>query len=249
MSSKQQETKAEQQKSAQEPAQTAASGPETEKAEGAAKPESADKSASCDAAKVAVLETELTQLREELSSVNDKYLRKLADDVNFRKRMAREKEEGQRYAVSALLGDLIPILDDFDRAIGSAELQKDYGVLHDGVQIIRRQFGSVLESKYGLKKFNALGQVFDPNLHEAVAMIQDESCEGTEAMVAEEYLPGYGLHDRILRTAKVRVRMPSSAAQTAPKTPTAKDAASEGCEASAQDDSSVPDGAAQKTEN
>jgi molecular chaperone GrpE len=154
-------------------------------------------------------ETELAMLREELSAVNDKYLRKLAEDANFRKRMLREKEDGQRFAVSALIIDLIPILDDFDRAIASAEIQKDYGVLHDGVLLIRRQLGSVLETKYGLLRFESLGKPFDPNHHEAVAMVRGEPGDGDEAVVAEEFLPGYGLHDRILRTAKVRVRMPA----------------------------------------
>jgi molecular chaperone GrpE len=160
-------------------------------------------------ARAAILESEIAALREELSSVNDKYLRKLADDANFRKRMAREKEDGQRYAVAALLGDLIPVLDDFDRAIASAELQKDYGVLHDGVALIRRQFGSVLESKYGLARYQSLGQPFDPNKHEAVAMVQGGPDDPAEAVVAEEFLPGYGLFERIIRAAKVRVRMPA----------------------------------------
>lgn len=148
---------------------------------------------------------ELAAVRAELSSVNDKYLRKLADEVNFRKRMAREKEDTQRFAMSALIGDLIPILDDFDRAIASAETARDYAVLHDGIVLIRRQLGGMLESKYGLKRFESLGKPFDPNHHEAVAMIEGE---GDEAMVAEEFLPGYGLHERILRTAKVKVMMP-----------------------------------------
>jgi len=162
-------------------------------------------------AKVAVLEAELSAVRDELSAVNDKYLRKLADDVNFRKRMAREKEEGQRYAVATLLGDLVPVLDDFDRAIASAETSKDYTVLHDGIQLIRRQIGQMLENKYGLVRFVAVGQPFDPNRHEAVAMVQAQPGEDCpEAVVAEEFLPGYGLHDRILRTAKVRVRMPAA---------------------------------------
>jgi molecular chaperone GrpE len=160
-------------------------------------------------AKITELESELAAMREELSSVNDKYLRKLADDVNFRKRMAREKEDGQRFAVASLLGDLIPILDDFDRAIASAEIQKDYAILHDGVLLIKRQLGSVLESKYGLSRFESLGRPFDPNHHEAVATVQGGPEDGEEAIVAEEFLPGYGLHDRILRTAKVRVRMPA----------------------------------------
>ena len=159
--------------------------------------------------RIAALDAELAAVREELSTINDKYLRKLAEDVNFRKRMTREKEDGQRFAVSALLGDLIPILDDFDRAIASAETQKDYSVLHDGVLLIKRQLGSVLQAKYGLARFESLGKPFDPNQHEAVAIAQGGMEDGDEAVVAEEFLPGYGLHDRILRTAKVRVRMPA----------------------------------------
>jgi len=160
-------------------------------------------------ARISSLEAELSALREEVSSLNDKYLRKLADDVNFRKRMAREKEEGQRFAVAALLGDLVPVLDDFDRAIASAEVAKEYSVLHDGVALIRRQLGQVLEAKYGLTRVESLGKPFDPNRHEAVAVVQGVPEEGDEAVVAEEYLPGYSLHERILRTAKVRVRMPA----------------------------------------
>jgi molecular chaperone GrpE len=165
-----------------------------------------------EAAKLASLEAELALLREELSAVNDKYLRKLADDVNFRKRMAREKEDGQRYALASLLSDLVPVLDDFDRAVASAESSKEYAVLHDGILLIRRQMGQMLDNKYGLKPFVPLDLPFDPNRHEAVAMDQGKQGEcGDEARVSEVFLPGYGLHDRILRTAKVRVRMPAAA--------------------------------------
>lgn len=159
--------------------------------------------------RVSSLEAEIAALREEVSSLNDKYLRKLADDVNFRKRMAREKEDGQRFAVTALLGDLIPVLDDFDRAIASAEVAKEYSILHDGVALIRRQLGQVLEAKYGLTKIESLGKPFDPNRHEAVAVLPGGPEDGDEAVVAEEYLPAYGLHERVIRTAKVRVRMPA----------------------------------------
>jgi molecular chaperone GrpE len=212
MSSKQQETKAEPQKAEAEASvsvSSVADQPEAVKASDDKATGGSSGEEKGEASRIAALEAELAQVREELSAVNDKYLRKLADDVNFRKRMAREKEDSQRYAVATLLGDLIPVLDDFDRAIASAETQREYSVLHDGVTIIRRQLGSVLETKYGLTKFNALGQAFDPNRHEAVAMVQDDTGAGDEAVVAEEFLPGYGLHDRILRTAKVRVRMPA----------------------------------------
>jgi molecular chaperone GrpE len=174
-------------------------------------PPAAGAAASADdpGSRVSALEAEIAALREEVSSLNDKYLRKLADDVNFRKRMAREKEDGQRFAVSALLGDLIPVLDDFDRAIASAEVAKEYAILHDGVALIRRQLGQVLEAKYGLTKIESLGKPFDPNRHEAVAVLQGGPEDGDEAVVAEEYLPAYGLHERVIRTAKVRVCMPA----------------------------------------
>lgn len=154
-------------------------------------------------------EARILSLTEELSGLKDQYLRKLADYENFRKRMAREKEESLKYAVSTLLGDLVPVLDDFDRAVASAEHARDYVILHDGVVLIRRQLGGLLENKYGLVRFEALGRPFDPNAHEAVA---SDRGEVEEPVVAEEFLPGYRLHDRVLRTAKVRVRMPASPA-------------------------------------
>jgi len=217
MSSKQQETRGEAPPAESESSVPAEDGGRVDHNVGPVS-EAPDVESVCDASptrgdgndkRISVLEKELAAVREELSVVNDKYLRKLADDVNFRKRMAREKEDGQRFAVASLLGDLIPVLDDFDRAIASAETHKDYGVLHDGVALTKRQLGSVLETKYGLSRFESQGKLFDPNRHEAVAMIQGGPDDGEEAVVAEEFLPGYGLHDRVLRTAKVRVRMPA----------------------------------------
>jgi molecular chaperone GrpE len=161
--------------------------------------------------RIATLEEEASSLRAELSAVNDKY---------FRKRMTREKEDGQRFAVAALLGDLIPVLDDFERAIASSEVAKDYVVLHDGVGLIRRRLSQVLENKYGLKKLDSRGQPFDPNFHEAVAIVQGGPETGPEAIVDEEFLPAYWLNERVLRTAKVKVRMP--APQRLSETPGAK---------------------------
>jgi molecular chaperone GrpE len=220
MSSKHQEARSEPPETVTEttdPVAETTSVPEGALASDASAPAAKDAAESADPGRVAMLESELATLREELSAVNDKYLRKLAEDANFRKRMTREKEDGQRFALTALLGDLIPILDDFDRAIASAETQKDYAVLHDGVLLIKRQLNSTLEAKYGLARYESLGKPFDPNHHEAVAMVQGTPEDGDEAVVAEEFLPGYGLHDRILRTAKVRVRMPAPRAAEAPE--------------------------------
>jgi molecular chaperone GrpE len=150
---------------------------------------------------------EIASLRAEVAELNEKYLRKLADEVNFRKRMAREKEETQKYAVASLLGDLIPIMDDFDRGISSSDVSKSFDQLHEGVAMIRKQLSQMLENKYALQRFEPKGKPFDPNRHEALFA---EPSDVEEPMVSEVYLPGYALHDRVLRTAKVRVKIPGA---------------------------------------
>lgn len=150
---------------------------------------------------------EIASLRAEVADLNEKYLRKLADEVNFRKRMAREKEETQKYAVASLLGDLVPILDDFDRGISSSDIAKSFDQLHEGVVMIRKQLSQMLENKYALQRFEPKGKPFDPNRHEALFA---EPSDVEEPMVSEVYLPGYALHDRVLRTAKVRVKIPGA---------------------------------------
>lgn len=149
--------------------------------------------------------SEIATLKAEVAELNEKYLRKLADEVNFRKRMLREKEESQKYAIASLLGDLVPILDDFDRGIASVETTKSHEQLSEGMILIKRQLSQMLENKYALKRFESKGTPFDPNRHEALFA---EPGDVEEATVSEEYLPGYALHDRVLRTAKVRVRIP-----------------------------------------
>ncbi|TXT42057.1 MAG: molecular chaperone GrpE [Spirochaetes bacterium] len=156
-------------------------------------------------AELSTAREENLKLKAEVEDLNEKYLRKLADEVNFRKRMLREKEDAQKYGVSSLLSDLISILDDFDRGIASAEAAKNYEQVHEGVIMIRKQLSQMLENKYSLKRFESRGTPFDPNRHEALFA---EPGDVEEAVVLEEYLPGYALHDRILRSAKVRVRIP-----------------------------------------
>jgi molecular chaperone GrpE len=159
--------------------------------------------------RVAALEAHEKVLTDECSGLKDQYLRKLADDENFRKRMRREVEDARKFANTGLLGDLVAILDDFDRAIASAEHARDYAVLHDGISLIRRQFGQMLANKYGLSQFPATGEIFDPNIHEAVA---SEEGDVAEAMVSQEFLPGYRLHERVIRSAKVKVTLPKAGA-------------------------------------
>lgn len=161
---------------------------------------------------ISLLRGENLRLKAEVDELNEKYLRKLADEVNFRKRMLREKEDAQKYGVASLLTDLISILDDFDRGISSAEATKNYDQVHEGILLIRKQLSQMLENKYSLKRFESKGTPFDPNRHEALFA---EPGDVEEAVVMEEYLPGYALHDRILRSAKVRVKIPGPKAETA----------------------------------
>lgn len=155
------------------------------------------------------LQARLQELQEENAALKDQLLRKAADFENFRKRMFREKEEGIRYANAALLTDLITIIDDFERAIQSAEDSKDFDSFHTGVTMIERQLVSMLDRNWGLKRLISVGEEFDPNRHQAITV---EAVPGQQRpVVLEDYQRGYILHDRVLRPAKVKVAQPSPA--------------------------------------
>lgn len=159
--------------------------------------------------RIAALEAELTEVR-------DQYLRKAAEFENFRKRMNREKQEAIDFANQSLLLDLIPVIDDFERAIKSSETSKDYTSFHEGVTMIEKRLVSQLENKWGLKRFESAGTPFDPERHEAIMM--DKSPDVSDPMVAEDFLKGYTLKDRVVRSAKVKVLMPAEPAPSGPAT-------------------------------
>lgn len=154
----------------------------------------------------------IAKLQEEVSSLKDQYLRKLADYENFRKRMFREKDDAVGYANSQLLSDLVGVLDDFDRAVRSSESSRDFQSLHDGIAMIHRSLLNTLETKYALSRYDSQGEAFDPNKHEAM-MSEEGDCD--EPVVADEYVKGYMLKDRVLRSAKVKVLMPNKVAPAA----------------------------------
>jgi len=158
-----------------------------------------------------ILQRRIADLEEENSDLKNQYLRKQADFENYRKRMAREKQDAIKYANTSLLTDLIEIIDNFERAIKSSESSQDYSSFHQGIQMIEKQFVSMLEQKYGLTRFEAEGEVFDPSKHEAIAMTDSE--EHSESVVLEDFQKGYLLNDRVLRPAKVRVANPKAAAE------------------------------------
>ena len=128
-----------------------------------------------------------------------RYVRALADFENFRKRTEREKADFFRYATSSVLKDMLPVLDNFDRALDHAEEGDEF---HKGVLLIYKQLFDVLQ-KNGLKPIDESGVAFDPNIHEAVVREEDDSVPNhTVTAILQK---GYFLHDRLLRPALVKV--------------------------------------------
>jgi molecular chaperone GrpE len=140
---------------------------------------------------------------EKLAELNDRFLRLYADFENLRKRTNAEKVQLISNANASLMKDLLPVLDDFDRAIASNENVEDSEVLKEGFCLIQQKLKSILESK-GLKPMLAKGESFDSELHEALANIPapEESLKGK---VIDDVEKGYYLHDTVIRFAKVVV--------------------------------------------
>ncbi len=159
-------------------------------------------------------EEKIAELETKLAEANDQFLRKAADFENFRKRMNQEKQSAIEYANQSLLSDIIPIIDDFERAIQSGEgtpenpPSPELLAFIEGVKMIEKRLTGQLESKWGLKRFNSAGELFDPNLHEALMM--EKSPDVAEPVVKEDFQKGYMLKERVIRAAKVKVLMPDA---------------------------------------
>lgn len=136
------------------------------------------------------------------SNLWDKYLRLQAEFDNYRKRSIKERADFVKFANEGLILELLSIVDGFERGVKSAELKKDYQLLHQGVDMILKQLHSLLEDK-GLSRIESLGQKFNPHQHEAVEVIETEGVQ--EETVVDELQSGYILGGRIIRPAKVTV--------------------------------------------
>jgi molecular chaperone GrpE len=145
---------------------------------------------------------------EEVKRLQDRLLRLQAEFENYKKRTAREKTEFLKFANESLLLDLLPVLDNLERALAAARAEASFTALADGVEMIVRLFRSTLE-KNGVKPMEAVGQPFDPGLHQAVAQVK--SSDGSENHVVDEIQKGYFLEGRVLRAAMVRVSRADSA--------------------------------------
>jgi molecular chaperone GrpE len=131
--------------------------------------------------------------------------RERASFINYRRRAEQEKTETAQYATASLVKKLLPVLDDFDRAIAAIpEAERKGNKWVEGVELIARKLHSILEQE-GVKPIEALGQPFDPNLHEAVAF-EDESEGGDHVdTVSQVFSKGYTMGDRVIRPAMVKV--------------------------------------------
>ena len=150
-------------------------------------------------------EDKIARLEKENAELKDQYLRKAADFENYRKRAISDKQDAIDYANTSLLKDLLDSLDNFDRTVEAAATATDAKSIADGVTMINKSLVSMLENKYNLVSYGAAGDVFNPDIHEAIGM-QEGDVE--EEQVSAVYLKGYKLKDRVIRHAKVMVTKP-----------------------------------------
>lgn len=148
------------------------------------------------------LTAELETKTMEAEQNRDLLLRERAELENFKKRMQREKREVVQYAIGPVVRELLPIIDNLERAVSHAINTNDGESLVEGVKLVLQGAREVLQN-HGVARIDAHGQPFDPNLHEAVAQVTDFAGEPNQ--VVEQFLPGYRLHERLLRAAQVSV--------------------------------------------
>lgn len=147
------------------------------------------------------LEKELEDSRYKLSEINDRYMRLSAEFDNYRKRTLKEKADMLKTAGGDVLADVLPVVDDFERALQSMEKATDIDAVKQGVDLIYTKFKEFIKSK-GIAEIEALHQDFDTDLHEALTKIPAPS-EDLKGKVVDVIQKGYKIEDKIIRYAKV----------------------------------------------
>jgi len=150
----------------------------------------------------AAAEDPLAAKTRECEELLDRLKRTTADYLNYQRRMERRLEEVRRFAVRDLLLDVLPVIDNFERALAHAEEQPQFQAFLDGIRLVHDQLLAALR-KHGVERIEAQGKPFDPEHHEAVAQLPSE--EHPEGHVAGEMQAGYRLHDQTLRPSQVAV--------------------------------------------
>jgi len=139
---------------------------------------------------------------EEWQALQDKHLRLAAEFENYKRLAQRDQREASRFANEQILKELLPVVDNLERAIKSAKASRNTEALIHGVELTLKQFLEVL-GKFGVRPISSVGQSFDPSRHEAVTRV--ENPDTPENTVVEEFQKGYLLHERVLRPAMVAV--------------------------------------------
>lgn len=141
----------------------------------------------------------LAEKEEEIENLKDKIARLQADFLNYKKRSEKEKVESANLGIQAVITDLLPIIDNFERALDAASNKEDS--FYKGVDMIKDQLYDFLE-KYNIKEINALGEKFDPSVHHAISTVDTQEESGT---VVEVYQKGYLMEDKVVRPSMVKV--------------------------------------------
>jgi molecular chaperone GrpE len=151
------------------------------------------------------LKRKLEEKEKEAKENFDRLLRTAADLENYKKRVAREKEEWTKFANEDLIKQILPFIDNLERAINHAEKVNDTGVMVEGVRLTVQQLLQAL-GKFGVSAIESVGKPFDPAMHEAIFVVETDKHEPNQ--VVEELQKGYLLYDRLLRPATVSVSKP-----------------------------------------
>ncbi|MHB0858545.1 MAG: nucleotide exchange factor GrpE [Anaerolineae bacterium] len=155
-----------------------------------------------DAEAVVTCDEQVAELQAKADELQDKYLRSVAEFSNYRKRQDRERQQQVTRITMDVVGKLLPVLDDLQRALAHVPTGSEDSEWVAGVALIERKLYGVLE-KYGVQKMEALGKPFDPNYHSA--LLKTSSDEVAEGMVLEELQSGYLIDDQVLRPTTVVV--------------------------------------------
>ena len=153
-------------------------------------------------AKEVTPEERIAELAKEIADLKSQALYKAAENDNWRKRMMQQKDEAVAYANASLLGDLLDSLDNFDRTLDAAKDAKDAKSIADGIKMINKGLVKMLEDKYGLVAYGKEGDDFNPD------ELEDE--KANKQTLDQVYLKGYKLKDKVIRHAKVMVKVPVS---------------------------------------
>jgi molecular chaperone GrpE len=153
---------------------------------------------------IAALREQLAARDEDLAQASDRFLRERADLENFKRRSQRERAEAARYANEPLLRELLPVIDNLERALRAAAPAEgtDRAAIASGVEMVLKQFAEIL-GRFGVSRVASEREPFDPSHHEALALV--ETHEHPAGTILEEHAAGYRLHDRLLRAAQVTV--------------------------------------------